>query len=118
MALTQSQAAAQEGSAPATATAGGGAAAPPRERPTPPAGASGGDLDAKLASILSPEDATRWKTILQADDEAAQRTAASAGRAQLEDGSDERMDFSEAYLAAMPPRAASGLLQGLLGGQE
>jgi hypothetical protein len=89
-------------------------------RPPPPAStaaSSDGDLDVTLAAALTDEEATRWKVILQADDETAQKAAASAGKQQ--DGEEQGMlGFSDAYLAAMPPRAASGLLQGLLGGQD
>lgn len=106
-------------SASQTAVGGGGARRTPAPAPAPVSAAAsiGGDLDVTLASALTADEATRWKTILQADDEAAQKAASAAG-AQQERGDQEIMGFSDAYLAAMPPRAASGLLQGLLGGQD
>lgn len=85
--------------------------------PAPTAASNGGDLDVTLAAALTAEEATRWKSILEADDETAQKAAAGAG-ARQEGGEEEIMGYSDAYLAAMPPRAASGLLQGILGGQD
>ena len=63
------------------------------------------DLASRLSSLLPEEDADRWRTIIEAD----LRIQAAAPR---------QPEFSDAYLAAMPSRAASSLLQGLLGGDE
>lgn len=83
----------------------GGAGGPPgrtpsgRARPTPqPA-----DLESALAAAgLPATEAARWRATIEAD------VAAQAGI-------QPQGTFSDAYLAAMPPRAASGLLAGLLG---
>lgn len=58
-------------------------------------------LEEVLARELPPEEAARWKAAIEADEQAQQAQlggAASSG-------------FSDAYLAALPPRAAAGLLQ-------
>ncbi len=110
MAAPAASQAASGGGAGGAAAAGGGGSA--RRTAASPSSGGGGDLDVTLASALTAEEAARWKTIMDADDDARQRAATAASGVQHEEG------LSDAYYAAMPPRAASGLLQGLLGGQE
>ncbi len=60
--------------------------------PQPPA-----SLEELLARELPADEAARWKAAIEADEQAQQAGAAASG-------------FSDAYLAALPPRAAAGLL--------
>lgn len=69
-------------------------------------------LDEALAACLPPHEAQRWKELIEADGEQQRRQLLDCG-----DGGEcggqapPRAAFSDAYLAALPPRAAAGLLR-------
>lgn len=69
------------------------------------AGAEPEPLEVVLAKEMGEHDAAKWKECIESD---RAKQAAEAG------GTREK-EFSEAYLAALPPRAAGGLLQSMLG---
>lgn len=83
---------------------GGGGFAPPASGGPGSRGArvqAPASLDEVLSGTLSPEDAARWKEAIAADDE-RQRQQLCAGNGQ---------HFSDAYLAALPPKTASSLMR-------
>jgi hypothetical protein len=61
-----------------------------------------------LTAALPPEDARRWLEQIEAD-ETKQRSEMEGGEGSA--AASQRVGFSEAYLFALPPKAATSLLR-------